>query len=78
MMEELYAGQGFWLYVLKNKILRLTGKEEAPMPLRRGWNLVMPSLYPETVQKTCFGFEDRSYVRLADPTNYKGAAWVFY
>ena len=78
MMEKLHAGQGFWLYVLEDKMLQLTGEETEPLPLRRGWNLVMPSLYPEAAQKTCFGLEGRSFVRLADPTNYNGVAWVFY
>ncbi len=78
MMEELHAGQGFWIYVQKDKMLKLTGEEIDPMPLQRGWNLVMPSLYPEVAQKTCFGMEGLSYVQLADPMHYKGAAWVFY
>ena len=78
MMEELHAGQGFWIYVQEDKMLKLTGEETDPMPLRRGWNLIMPSLYLEVVQKTCFGMKGRSYVQLADPMNYKGVAWVFY
>ncbi|MCR5381333.1 MAG: hypothetical protein K6G44_10165 [Lentisphaeria bacterium] len=78
MMEELHAGQGFWLYVLEDKTLQLTGEEADPTSLQRGWNLVVPSMYPEAALKTCFGMEGRSYVRLADPANYNGAAWVFY
>ena len=78
MMETLHAGQGFWLYVLEDKTLQLTGDDDESLPLQHGWNLVMPSLYLEAAQKTCFGLEGRSYVRVADPTNYNGAAWVFY
>ena len=77
-MEELRAGQGFWLYVLEDKLLQLTGEEFEPLPLRHGWNLVMPSLYPEAEQKTWFGFEGQTYIRLENPAAYKGAAWVFY
>ncbi len=77
-MESFQAGQGFWLYSLEDKTLRLTGAEAEPTPLQHGWNLVMPSLYPETELKTCFGLENGSYVKLADPMNGNGAAWVFY
>ena len=78
MMEKLHMGQGFWLYVLEDKNFQLTGEIIEPFVLRHGWNLVMPSLYPETELKACFGLEGQSYVQLGDPTNYKGVAWVFY
>ena len=77
-MESFQAGQGFWLYALEDKTLRLTGEEAEPMPLQHGWNLGMPSLYPESELKTCFGLENGSDVKLADPMNGNGAAWVFY
>ena len=78
MMETLHAGQGFWLYVTEDKTLKLTGEETEPTPLRRGWNLVMPSLYPEAEQKICFGMDGRSYVRVVEPVKYNGPAWVYY
>ena len=78
MMEVLRAGQGFWLYVLEDKTLTLTGEETEPTLLRRGWNLVMPSLYPEAEQKICFGMDGRSYVRVVEPMKYNGPAWVYY
>ena len=40
LMESFQAGQGFWLYALEDKILRLTGEDVDPTPLRHGWNLV--------------------------------------
>ncbi len=77
-LERLHAGEVVWLYVSDRKLLQLTGKEDEPLPLRSGWNLVLPSLYPEVEQKPCFGLEGQSFIRLADPMNYNGAAWVFY
>ena len=78
MMEELHAGQGFWIYASDDKTLELTGEAETPLSLDRGWNLILPVMYPETAGKTCFGLEGRSYVRVAEPTKYDGAAWVYY
>ena len=78
MMEELHAGQGVWIYASDDKTLELTGEAEKSLPLDRGWNLVMPSLYPEVTQKTCFGLEGRSYIRVVEPAKYNGAAWVYY
>nr|MCR5381823.1 hypothetical protein [Lentisphaeria bacterium] len=77
MMEELHAGQGFWIYVMKNKTLKLTGEETDPMPLRHGWNLVMMSLYPNNDMAKCYGFDGKSYVRLSEEANRSQAVWVF-
>ncbi len=77
-METLQAGQGFWLYSFEDKTLRLTGEEAEPMPLRHGWNLVMPSLYSSAETMICFGFDGKSYVRLSEEANRAQAAWVFW
>ncbi len=78
LMESFQAGQGFWLYALEDKILRLTGEDVDPMPLRHGWNLVMLSLYPSVEATSCFGFDGKSYVRLTEEANRAQAAWVWY
>ncbi len=78
VMESFQAGQGFWLYALEDKTLKLTGEEAEPMPLKHGWNLVMPSLYSSAETTICFGFDGKSYVKLSEEANRAQAAWVFY
>ena len=78
VMESFQAGQGFWLYVLEDKNLRLTGEDVDPMPLQHGWNLIMLSMYPSVDATRCFGFDGKSYVRLTEDANRAQAAWIWH
>ncbi len=74
--ESFQAGRGFWIYVLEDKTLQLTGAEAEPAPLKHGWNLVLPSLYPEIELAKCFGFDGKAYVKLTEEANRSQAVWV--
>ena len=74
--ESFQAGRGFWIYALEDKTLRLTGEEAEPAPLKRGWNLALPSLYPEIELAKCFGFDGKAYVKLSEEANRSQAVWV--
>ena len=74
--ESFQAGRGFWIYALEDKMLRLTGAEAEPPPLKRGWNLALPSLYPEIELAKCFGFDGKAYVKLSEEANRSQAVWV--
>ena len=76
-MESFHAGQGFWLYSFEDKTLRLTGVEAEPTPLKRGWNLVMASSYPEIELAKCFGFDGKAYIKLSENADRLQAVWVF-
>ena len=76
--KEFPVGLGFWLYAFTDSQLQLTGEEEPPVPLHRGWNFVLPSLYPEIASRLCFGLEGKSYIQLTNPMGATGAVWVFW
>ena len=78
LLDSLMMGQGFWLYSLSDMTLRLTGVETEAPPLRRGWNLVLPSVVRMEEAKACFALEGCSYVRVSNPMDFAKPLWVFY
>ena len=76
-LESFAAGQGFWIYSPTAKTLVLHGIDALPPPLQPGWNLILPSLYPQSTNKHCFEMNGKGYVRFDENASSLKTVWCF-
>ena len=74
-LKAFMPGHGFWLHASCDRQLQLKGSAASPMPLQQGWNLVLPSLYPEIPPQNLFLLEAQIFTRQDNATNHP--AWIF-
>lgn len=55
-------GEGFWLHSQASHSLTLKGEQGEPVPLRKGWNLILPSVYPPVEPSCLFQVQGDSYI----------------
>ncbi len=76
--DSFLAGQGFWLYSESEMKLHIKGTEAEPLPLKSGWNLVLPSMYPEASTLKCLRFNGKTHAIFNSDTGPLEPVWLFY